>query len=160
MIQNSNNCNNDFNGNRKSVYGNRLWIKKISKDERKKPKLKRNSGDAEKDVVVRRCNNCLRVYKGNDRFCPWCGHDNGKTHKQIEADEKAELERIQEIDRKNKRIEVGMAKDFPALVRLGRERGYKNPAYFAMMVIKGREKKKGIKKLWNIIYLTPILDIK
>ena len=31
MIKDSTNCNNDFNGNRKSLYGSRLWIKEISK---------------------------------------------------------------------------------------------------------------------------------
>ena len=69
----------------------------------------RNPG-REPDLLIRECGKCFRVYKGNGRICPYCGHDNGKTRKQIEADEKAELERITEINRKRARMEVAMAR--------------------------------------------------
>lgn len=100
----------------------------------------RNSS-REPDIIVRECKECLRVYKGNDPICPYCGHNNGKTRKQIEADEKAELERITEINRKQARMEVGMAKTEAELIAIGRKRGYKNPAYWAKTIMNSRRAK-------------------
>lgn len=95
----------------------------------------------EPDVIVRQCKNCLRVYAGNKPICPYCGTDNGKTKKQIEQDEKAELERITEIKRKQARQEVGMARDLESLVEIGKKRGYKNPKYWAMTILQARRNK-------------------
>lgn len=97
----------------------------------------------ESEVLARQCEKCFRVYRGTDPICPYCGHDNKKTKKQIEADEKAELQRIEEIERKEKRMEVGMAKDMQTLIRIGRERGYKNPVFWARKVYESRKNKKG-----------------
>ena len=94
----------------------------------------------EPDVIVRECKHCFRVYKGSARICPYCGHDNGKTKQQIEADEKAELERITEIHRKQARREVGMARTEEDLIAIGRKRGYKNPVYWAKMILASRRK--------------------
>lgn len=110
----------------------------------KKPKLKRTIGNDEKDVIVRQCTHCFRVYKGNDRICPYCGQDNGKTKKQIEVEEKAELERVEKIEKKKKRMEVGMAQDYASLVKIGMERGYKNPSWWARTVLESRKKKRMI----------------
>jgi len=96
----------------------------------------------EQDVIVRECKNCLRVYSGNKPICPYCGYDNGKTQKQIEEDKKAELERITEIKRKAARIEVGMAKDLDALIKIGITRGYKNPRYWAQQILESRRRKR------------------
>ena len=93
----------------------------------------RNSS-REPELIVRECKHCFRVYKGNGRICPYCGVDNGKTKKQIEQDEKAELERITEIKRKQARMEVGMAKSLSELIEIGKRRGYKNPRYWAESV--------------------------
>lgn len=95
----------------------------------------------EPDIIVRMCKHCFRVYKGNDRICPYCGADNGKTKKQIEEDEKAELEKITEIKRKQARIEVGMAKTEAELIAIGKRRGYKNPVYWARAILNGRRNK-------------------
>lgn len=105
-----------------------------------KPSKIRNSS-REPEIVVRCCKNCLRCYSGNDRICPYCGFDNGKTKKQIEEDTKAELERITEIHRKAARREVGMCKDMESLVELGRRRNFKNPYYWAKCVMEARHKK-------------------
>lgn len=106
-----------------------------------KAKRIRNSS-REPDVICRTCSHCLRVYPGNDRICPYCGEDNGKTRKQIEADEKAELERVEAIQKRVARSEVGMCKDFGELVRLAYKRGYANPQGWAYYILEGRRKKK------------------
>lgn len=95
----------------------------------------------EPDVVVRECKKCFRVYKGGDKICPYCGHDNGKTKKEIEQEAKAELERVTEIKRRQARMEVGMARSEAALVEIGKRRGYKNPVYWARMILASRSRK-------------------
>lgn len=94
------------------------------------------------EVVARECKNCFLVYPGTDSVCPYCGFDNGKTKKQIEQDEKAELERVTEINRKRARMEVGMARTLDELMDIGRKRGYKNPGYWARSIMHARKRKK------------------
>ena len=102
-----------------------------------KPSKIRNA-TREPDVLVRECEKCFRVYKGTDRICPYCGHDNGKTRKQIEQEKQAELEKITELHRKQARMEVGMARTEAELVAIGRKRGYKNPQYWARCILASR----------------------
>jgi len=104
-------------------------------------KIKTRNPSGEKDILVRTCNNCYLVYAGNNRICPYCNHDNGKTRKEIEEDRKAELKEITELERKKERREVGMCRTFGQLVELGRKRGYKNPAYWANMIMNSRKLK-------------------
>lgn len=94
---------------------------------------------------IRECKNCFRVYAGNNRICPYCGFDNGKTKKEIEIEQQAELERITELKRKQERMEVGMCRDFRSLVALAKRRGYKNPVYWSNQILMARNKK--IKKI-------------
>ena len=103
-----------------------------------KEKVKTNTS-SEPDVIARTCTNCFRTYSGNNIICPYCGFNNGKTRKQIEQEEKAELERVQKIERITKKQQQGQAKTFEELVRLGRSRGYKNPSFWAMKIIQGRK---------------------
>lgn len=109
-----------------------------------KPQKIRNS-NREPDVIVRQCKNCLLVYSGNDRICPYCGHDNGKTRKQIEQEERAELERMTRERIKQERMEVGRCRTKDELIALARKRGYSNPVYWAMHVYNSRQNK--IKKI-------------
>lgn len=104
-------------------------------------KMKCQNINAEPDLLVRECQKCYKVYKGIKRICPYCGNDNGKTRKEIEHDEKVELEKIEAINRKRARMEVGMARDYETLVALGIKRGYKNPQYWARIILKSRHKK-------------------
>lgn len=92
----------------------------------------------EPEVTVRECKSCFRVYKGTDPICPYCGADNKKTRKQIEADEKAELERVTELKKKQERMAVGMCQDYGALVALAKKRNYVNPEGWAYMILRGR----------------------
>ena len=86
------------------------------------------------DLITRQCKFCYRVYKGTASICPYCHADNGKTKKQIEIEEKEELEKINKI----KRRQVGMARTEADLIAIGKARGYKNPYYWARCVLKGR----------------------
>lgn len=92
----------------------------FSLTERKR--CKNPSGEPE--VLVRVCKECLRTYPGTKPICPYCGADNGKTKKQIEMEEQAELERITAFEKKQKRMEVGMQDTFKGLVLIAKERGY------------------------------------
>jgi superfamily II DNA or RNA helicase len=103
-----------------------------------KPRLANNSGEKTGDVLVRECGGCLRVYRGIDPICPYCGFDNKKTKKQIQEDEKAELEKVTKLEKLNKKREQGMAKSYAELVKIGRERGMKNPEGWAWYVWKNR----------------------
>jgi len=100
-------------------------------------KVKNASG--EPDVLVRTCNKCLLAYSGTKPICPFCKHDNGKTRKQLEEEKQAELIKIENIERKQKRMQQGQAQDYDALVALGKQRGYKNPHYWAKQILKSRE---------------------
>ena len=99
----------------------------------------------EPDVLVRECKHCFRVYLGTSRICPYCGHDNGKTRQQIQQEEKAELERVTAIKRKQARMEVGMAKTEAELIAIGKKRGYRNPGYWARCILTSRN--NSIKKI-------------
>lgn len=127
----------DFVGNC-YAHGTPTELREYTLDDTKRI---RNSS-REPEVVARECKFCYRVYKGNDRICPYCGEDNGKTKKQIKADEKAELERIEQLEKKRARMEVGMCKDYAALVNLAKERGYKYPSKWARNILEGRRKNK------------------
>jgi superfamily II DNA or RNA helicase len=96
---------------------------------------------AEPDILVRQCKTCLRVYSGTGRICPYCGEEQPKTRREIEQDEKAELERIEKIERRNKRKEQGRAETLEELIAIGHSRGYKNPVFWARMVYNSRNKK-------------------
>lgn len=131
----------DFVGN---CYAHGMPTEKREYTLEVKQKIKNSSREPE--VAARECKHCFRVYKGNDRICPYCGADNGKTRKQIEQ-EQAELERIEKVEKKKReRMEVGMARDFGELVKIGIKRGMNNPQGWAYNVLKAREmKKKGIR---------------
>lgn len=104
-----------------------------------KKKTSRNPS-SEPDVLVRQCKNCFKTYSGTGKICPYCGADNGKTAREIEQDKRAELERIEAVERKEKRMEVGMAKTKAELVKIAKERGYKYGWVYQQMKIKGIKK--------------------
>lgn len=103
-----------------------------------KTKVKMKNTSTEKELVVRECKSCFRVYRGTNPICPYCGANNGKTRKQIEQERKADLEKIENIQKKKERSQVGMCQNFGELVELGRKRGYKNAVGWAYNVMRGR----------------------
>lgn len=104
--------------------------------------IKVRNKSAEPEILTRQCKKCFRIYKGVNKICPYCGNDNGKTKKQIEIEKQIELEQIRKVERK----QVGMARTEAELIEIGKKRGYKNPYYWAKMVIKGRNDNRRFKK--------------
>ena len=110
----------------------------------KQPKLINENGD----YRIRVCQNCFRTFK-TAPVCPYCGEKYELKPREIEAKENIRLAQITaeemakiEKEKKKKRMEVGMAKTLPELIKIGKERGYKNPVYWAKMIINSRDRKK------------------
>lgn len=111
----------------------------LTESVRKKPRINENG-----DFFIRTCPSCFKVFK-TAPVCPYCGSEYPLHPREIKAHEDIELARITaeeaekaEQKRKQARMEQGKAKTFPELLAIGRERGYKNPAAWAYMVMKGR----------------------
>lgn len=113
----------------------------LTESVRKKPKI-----NDEGDFVIRTCPSCFKVFK-TAPVCPYCGAEYPLHQREIKAHKDIELARItvEEADRvaeekKKSRQEQGRAATFEELIKLGRERGYKNPAFWATQVMRGRKR--------------------
>lgn len=100
--------------------------------------------DENGNFYIRTCPHCFKVFKTAD-VCPYCGTEYPLHPRELEAHEQIELARITaeqaaqaEQERKQARRQQGRAQSFEDLLKLGRERGYKNPAAWAAMVLRGR----------------------
>lgn len=105
---------------------------------------KRVSYDTEGNLIIKNCQKCYKTFKGNLKACPYCGFENIPTKKELENKKEIELKKIEEaeaIKRKEERKQQGMAQDFGSLVRLAKERGYKNPAGWSYYIMQSRKKK-------------------
>ena len=103
-----------------------------------KIKRVRIKSDEEPKVLIRNCPHCFKVYPAKlGLICPYCHQEVGKTKAEIEYDEKQELIKIEEFNRKQKRIEVGRCKTRQDLERIARERGYKKGWVFTQCKLKG-----------------------
>lgn len=110
------------------------------------PLKKRKSMDENGNFYIRCCPECYMTFK-TAPICPFCGARYPLHPREIEAHEEIELQRIteeeaarvEELKRKS-RIEQGRAQSFEELVKLGRSRGYKNPAFWAAQVMRGRKR--------------------
>lgn len=78
----------------------------------------------EPEVLCRQCPECLRVYRGKDPICPYCGAKVGKTKKEIQQEKEAELARIDAINKRERRMEVGKARTRSELEAIAKQRGY------------------------------------
>lgn len=101
-------------------------------------RVKNPSG--EKDLIVRTCSNCYRVYKGRDSICPYCGFNNGKTRAQIKEEQEAELKRIEKLEKRKLSNERKNCETLEELINLGKKRGYKDPVIWARHVFYSRKK--------------------
>ena len=111
----------------------------LTQSVRKKPRIS-DTGD----FFIRTCPKCFKVFK-TAACCPFCGTEYPLHPRELKAHQDIELARItaqeaEEAERKRKqaRMEQGKAKTFPELLAIGRERGYKNSAAWAQMVLRGR----------------------
>ena len=106
---------------------------------RKKPKI-----NPEGNFYIRTCEKCYKVFK-TAPICPYCGAEYPLTPREIKAHKDIELARITaeeavkaELERKKARMEQGRAQSFEELLAIGRAKGYKNPAFWAQQVLRGR----------------------
>ena len=111
-----------------------------------KPINKRKQMDENGNFYIRCCPECYMTF-ATAPVCPFCGTAYPLHPREIKAHEEIELTRItaEEAERveqtkKAVRVEQGRAQSFEDLVRLGRQRGYKNPAYWAAKVMRGRKR--------------------
>lgn len=105
---------------------------------------KHKAHNADGSYSIRVCPECFQTFK-TAPICPYCGAEYPVQGRELEVIKDVELKRIQaeeakaaEQARKQARREQGMARTFPELVRIGQERGYKNPQYWARMVLQSR----------------------
>jgi superfamily II DNA or RNA helicase len=102
--------------------------------------------DGNGDFYIRSCPECFMVFK-TAPICPFCGHTYPLHPREIKAHEDIELARITaeeaaeaERRRKEARREQGRAQTFEELVAIGKARKFKNPAYWAAQVMRGRRR--------------------
>ena len=108
---------------------------------RKKPKV-----NDEGDFVIRTCPSCFKIFK-TAPVCPYCGTEYPLHPREIKAHQDIELARItaEEAERvaeakKAARREQVRAQTFEELLAIGRAKGYKNPAFWAAQVMRGRRR--------------------
>ena len=108
---------------------------------KRKPRLNGNG-----DFYIRCCTECYMTFQ-TAPVCPFCGAVYPLHPREIQAHEEIELRRITEeeaaeVEQKKKaaRIEQGRAQSFEELVKLGKQRGYKNPAFWAANILRGRKR--------------------
>lgn len=108
---------------------------------KRKPRL-----DGNGDFYIRTCPNCYMTFK-TAPICPFCGAEYPLHPREIKAREEIELQRITaeemariEAEKKKARMEQGRAQTFEELVAIGKAKGYKNPAYWATQVLRGRRR--------------------
>ena len=111
-----------------------------------KPVRKRGLTDRNGNFYIRCCPECYMTFQTAPK-CPFCGSEYPLSPREIQAKQDIELQRIsaEEAERvaeakKKSRIEQGRANTFDELVRLGKQRGYKNPAFWAAQVMRGRKR--------------------
>ena len=130
--------------------GNYTRIGGLPDDEREwsldKPVNRRNRCNENGDFYIRCCPECYLTFK-TAPVCPYCGAEYPLHPMEIQVHENIELARItaEEMARvaqikKVARMEQGQAQTFEELVKLGRSRGYKHPAFWAAKVIRGRKR--------------------
>lgn len=103
---------------------------------------KRARAGTEATIPTRLCGKCWAVFKPAP-VCPSCGMPvevEARVVREVEGD----LEAVDlDAARHMRRVEQGMARTVEELVKVGQARGYKNPRYWAEMVMRTRGRKRG-----------------
>jgi superfamily II DNA or RNA helicase len=107
---------------------------------------KRGLTDRNGNFYIRSCPECFMTFATAPK-CPFCGTEYPLHPREIRAKQEIELQRISEEEaarvseaKKKSRIEQGRAASFEELIKLGKQRGYKNPAFWAAQVMRGRKR--------------------
>ena len=111
------------------------------------PLKRKQRTDGNGDFYIRTCPECYMTFK-TAPVCPFCGAEYPLHPREIKAREEIELKRITaeemarvEAEKKKARMEQGRADSFEDLVKIGKQRGYKNPAFWAAQVMRGRKRR-------------------
>lgn len=111
------------------------------------PLRKRRETDENGNFYIRSCPECFMTFK-TEPICPFCGTVYPLHSREIQAHRDIELQRITAEEalrvaeaKKRSRIEQGRANSFEELVKLGKQRGYKNPAFWAAQIMRGRNRR-------------------
>lgn len=111
-----------------------------------KPVPKRKQTDENGNFYIRCCPECYMTF-ATAPVCPFCGSEYPLHPREIKAHQDIELQRITAEEaaqvaqlKKQARVEQGRAATFEELIKLGRSRGYKNPAFWAAQVMRGRRR--------------------
>jgi flagellar biosynthesis/type III secretory pathway protein FliH len=111
-----------------------------------KPVKKRRELSPEGNFYIRCCPECYMTF-ATAPICPFCGTEYPLHSREIAAHNEIELQRITAEEaarvaqvKKQARVEQGRAQSFEELVKLAKSRGYKNPAFWAAKVMKGRKR--------------------
>ena len=101
-------------------------------------KHSKGASSDEPGLTIKQCPACFAVHKPAPR-CPECGHVYEVKHRQVFAvdGELQELD-LKQMQQRAARRQQGAARSLEALVQLGRQRGYKNPAAWARHVFNAR----------------------
>lgn len=98
--------------------------------------------------AITQCASCFGVHRSGLLACPYCGV--GRVMQAREVEEvagdlvevrHAEREHANELARKRyarEKVEQMAARTLPELIQLGRKRGFKNPSWWAINIMKGR----------------------
>lgn len=92
---------------------------------------------APSEVPIKQCEECFFVYRPAPK-CPQCGHAPEIKAREIEVVE-GTLAEVSRVDTRAKFREQGKANSLEDLIRLGRERGYKSPEFWARKVWASRQ---------------------
>ena len=118
----------------------RMWS--LGEPLKRKPKT-----DGNGDFYIRTCPECYMTFK-TAPICPFCGHTYPLHPREIKAHKEIELQRITaeemarvEQEKKKARLEQGRAETFEDLVRIAKQRGYKNPGFWAAQIMRGRKRR-------------------
>lgn len=105
---------------------------------------KRRKLNDQGDFYIRCCPECFMTFQ-TAPVCPFCGAVYPIHPRELQAHEEIELAKITAEEaariaaaKKIARREQGKAQSFEDLVALGKKRGYKNPAFWAAKVLRGR----------------------
>ena len=109
-----------------------------------KPVRKRRLTDENGNFYIRTCPHCFMAFATAPK-CPFCGTEYPLHPREIAMKREIELARITAEEaarlneaKKSARIEQGRAQTLEELIKLGRSRGYRNPAFWAAQVLRGR----------------------
>lgn len=101
---------------------------------------KRKSGE-KSEVTIRTCPECFAVFRPVPS-CPNCGHVYVAPVREIEQVEgelvEVNVEALRAQEARAKKLEQGQAQTLEDLIRVGRQRGQRNPEAWARHVVQGR----------------------